>query len=85
MYVPWVYPVYSEFPLPLDNDSEHVSTVQNEGLDQPLPLTKEDTQDASAESPSVDSMGTGLRYPRYSRRLQSKSEPSSSGTTSEEA
>lgn len=85
LYVPGIYPVYSEFPQLSHHDSEQGTTFHNEeDANEPSASTDDHTTEASAESAGLEGRGTGLRHPRYSRRVQSKSEPSSSGTTSEE-
>jgi hypothetical protein len=85
MYVPGVYPVvYSEFPLLPDKNSEQVTTSHDEDIDSQTNAVIGEATTASAESPCLQGKGMGLRHPRYSKRIQSKSEPSGSGTTSEE-
>jgi hypothetical protein len=82
MYVPGVYPVFPEYPQLLEDDS--MPAIAPFHMEQP---TSDDqtTQPPPTVSGVQGSDGTGLRYPRLSRRGQSKSEPSSSGTSSEDS
>ena len=87
MYIPGVYPVYSEFPQLSEGSTEQGATSHEDSLAQQTPsISASDTATAdTAESASIEGLGKGLRHPRYSRRVQSKSEPSSNGTISGEA
>lgn len=84
MYVPGVYPVYSEFPHLPQHSSEQEPTSQDGHLS-PRSSSGDcgHATEVSTEPGVPESRGVGLRYPRYSKRVQSKSDPSGSGTTSE--
>lgn len=89
IYVPAHYPVYTDYYIPPDDEYDTLAAVPTEELADevasPSPTAREPDENAvqeeSARSPSP---ATGLRYPRYSRRVQSKSEPSTSSSAVED-
>ena len=85
MYVPGVYPVYPEIAQLPGDPFGRESKLNHEDLDQPSMSMEDHATGASTCSSDRRGGGLGLRHPRYSRRVQSKSEPSSSGTTSEDS
>lgn len=90
MYVPGLYPLYSDFPQLPDDNSVEQTIMHNDSLNQSSTSTStsvsttEHAMESSVTSPSLQGQSMALRRPRYSRKVQSRSEPSGSGTTSKE-
>lgn len=81
MFIPGVCPVYSQLP---GDDSGQGTTTHKEGLNPLSTSTNEHTTMASSDHPNIERRAIAPRHPCYSRRVQSKSEPSGGGTTSED-
>jgi hypothetical protein len=82
VYVPAAYPVYTDYYIPADDDmGPPAGDGADTATDQPSPDAEEPATDTPTGSPSHK---MGLRHPRYSRRVQSKSEPSTSSSAVED-